>query len=461
MSRLSIANLKKTIYYLKRNGLRDTYLAALERLRKKEQYTYCPPDEKALLLQKEQASLMQGPFFSILVPAYRTSPDYLRAMIDSVLVQSYEKFELIIVDASEDAALEGVLQEYHDERIKYRRLSQNNGISENTNEALRMASGDYIGLLDHDDLLTPDALYENAAAIQKARESGTVLKLLYSDEDKCDEFGKYYYEPHNKTKFNLDLILSNNYICHFTVMEAGLIKELGFRREYDGAQDYDLILRGVQKILCKEEETAIFHIPRVLYHWRCHRGSTAENPQSKQYAYEAGERALQDFWNRAGIRGKVSPAKHLGFYQTEYQPDILSARKDIGAIGGRLLDGKNKITGGIYTKEGICPYEKLRDGFSGYMHRAALMQEAEAVDIRLMQVSPALVLEVRSILKELTGENREFVDAKTGRVDAEGLALTEEEYRRLSIQLCGKIRGRGYRVLWNPEWKAGKKQVEP
>ncbi|MGN1147705.1 MAG: glycosyltransferase [Lachnospiraceae bacterium] len=482
MSKLNIANLKKTIYYLKRNGLRDTYLAALERLRKKteEAYVYEAPTAETLDEQRAQARRGKegGPYFSILVPAYRTNPDYLKAMVDSVLMQSYEHLELIIADASEDMSVESVVKEYRDERIRYLHLTENKGISDNTNAALGAASGDYIGLLDHDDLLTPDALFEMAYAIQQAKRAGVTLQLLYSDEDKCDETGHYYYEPHRKKEFNLDLILSNNYICHFTVMQAGLMKKLMLRREYDGAQDYDLVLRGIQTIFNGksgeddgvfwgiEAEKMICHIPKVLYHWRCHRGSTAENPQSKQYAYEAGGRAIADFLKENGMNGQVIPTKHLGFYRIAYQPDLLSERPDVGAVGGKLLDRNNKITGGIYTKEGECPYKGLYKDFSGYMHRASLLQDAFAVDIRLMKIRPELFSlaeaaadrylvqtgpDIRCGQKNTTGESIAMEEDGTVRCLVSG--LTEQEYCALSIAVCKAIQDAGYHIVWNPDWR--------
>lgn len=214
MAKLSKSNLKKTLYYLKRNGLRDTYLAALERLRKKEDYRYEAPAEAVLKAQKEEASRMASLLFSILVPTYRTPENYLREMIDSVLAQTYGSFELILADASGDESVKQVVDTYEDKRIRYIRLAENKGISGNTNEALKHATGLYTGLLDHDDLLTPDALYENAMAIAEAKSRGIRPQLLYSDEDKCDENGENYFCPHKKEEFNLDLILSNNYICH-------------------------------------------------------------------------------------------------------------------------------------------------------------------------------------------------------------------------------------------------------
>ena len=185
MSKLTIANFRKTINYFKKNGLRETFLAALERLLTKEvPYSYRAPSEEILDAQRERTK-EGGVLFSILVPAYRTDERYLRALLASVLGQSYAHFELIVADATEDDSVGSIVREYRDTRIRYLHLSQNKGISKNTNEALQAASGSFIGLLDHDDMLTPDALFWAASAIARAKEKGVNLRLLYSDEDKC------------------------------------------------------------------------------------------------------------------------------------------------------------------------------------------------------------------------------------------------------------------------------------
>ena len=240
--------------------------------------------------------------------------------------QSYPHWELILADATEDHSVEEVLKQQGflkeqptdgetepvaaDPRLHYVHLKENAGIAANTNQALPYAKGEYIGLLDHDDVLTPDALYEMADAIIKAYDRGVKVAFAYSDEDKCDGEETRYYEPNHKENFNYDLILSNNYICHFLVMDAELMKRLRFRPECDGAQDYDLVLRCVAEVLTEGGQTAeksILHIPKVLYHWRCHEASTAANPHSKKYAYEAGLRALRDHAEigRASCRERV------------------------------------------------------------------------------------------------------------------------------------------------------------
>lgn len=458
MSRISIANLKKTIYYLKRNGLRDTCLAALERLRQNEYADWKYED-----ISEADAAAQRGRKwerkvkFSILVPAYRTREAFLRAMTESVLGQTYDCFELIIADASGDDSVEKIINTYADERIVYLRLAENGGISANTNAALHAAAGEYIGLLDHDDLLARDALYEAALRIERAEREGWTPGLLYSDEDKCDETGTVFYEPHLKEDFNLDLLLSNNYICHFMILESSLMREAGFRSAYDGAQDYDMALQCVRRLLEQEGQKQaqlkqtqreqdhtdwqrrIVHIPRVLYHWRCHQGSTAVNPKSKSYAYEAGCRAVQAFLDDVGWQGSVSPSRHLGFYRTEYGGSVFESRPDLGAVGGPIWGRGKRMTGGIYRMDGTCPYEGLRKGFSGYMHRAAMQQDAYAVDVRNIR---------------LRRELRELYEQVNRNRDGKG-QLLEEEYRSRSLRLAEKIHEKGYRILWDPGYDNG------
>ena len=178
-------------------------------------------------------------------------------MIDSVLRQTYGNFELILADASKSDDVSQIVNTYSDQRILYKRLNQNTGIAANTNQALMYATGDYAALLDHDDVLTPDALYEMATEIERQKKEDIQLQMLYSDEDKLDEREKKYFDWNQKPEFNLDLILSNNYICHFLVMKRQLMQELGFRSVCDGAQDYDLVLRAINFLLGKDKSQTI------------------------------------------------------------------------------------------------------------------------------------------------------------------------------------------------------------
>lgn len=436
---LKMSNLRKTYYYLKKNGLKSAYYAALERVmrEKKEDYHYEEPTLEILKQQRMQ-SKEYSYVFSILVPAYETNGTYLREMVDSLCRQSYDKWELIIADASQTNQVKNIMDTYADTRIRYIRLEENKGISENTNAALEAACGDYIGLLDHDDVLTPDALYEMAKAIGESEKNGKQAKMLYSDEDKGNGELTTFYEPHRKTELNVDLLLSNNYICHFLVMKRELMQELRFRPEYDGAQDYDLVLRAMGRLMGDRE--AVIHIPMVLYHWRCHTSSTAENPESKRYAYEAGKRALEDFMKVMGWRGTVYHTKHLGFYHISYEDGIFAQRSEVGVTGGRILDVRGRISGGIYDADGQCPYKGLHKHFSGYMHRATLAQEAYAVDIRCMKVRE----ELWKLYEEVTG--LPYGSARERETTIEKEATIEQ-----SLEFCKRVRQAGYSIVWMPE----------
>lgn len=268
---------------------------------------------------------------SMIVPCYHTPEKYLIEMLDSVRKQSYPCWELCLADATPDDSVKetvvAYIQKYEEKRIVYQHLNENLGISENTNAGLKLASGDWIALLDHDDLLAGDALYELAAQIRKDEQ----IEAIYTDEDKVEEKQGLlrHVQPHFKPDFSPDLLRSNNYITHLFCVKKEIIDRVGgFRKEFDGAQDYDFILR------CTETAKKVGHVPRVLYHWRVHSSSTADNPMSKRYAYDAGQRAIEEQLKRRGIEGKVSQLKYFGFYKVEYaltdQPlvSILIPNKD-------------------------------------------------------------------------------------------------------------------------------------
>lgn len=453
MSRiLKLGNFRKTIHYLKKNGLRQTYYAAKERAfeQQHDSYIYEAPSEEELKRQREAGKAFTCKF-SILVPLYETAEGYLREMVDSVLNQTYGNFELILADASISDSVEKIIKTYDDKRIFYRRLKQNAGIAANTNQALMYATGDYAALLDHDDILTADALYEMAVCIEKVWKDDFELQMLYSDEDKCSSNADLFYEVNRKPELNLDLIMSNNYICHFLVMKRQLMQELQLRGVCDGAQDFDLVLRAVNQMLGKDKkrnrikEIPVVHVPKVLYHWRCHEASTAENPESKKYAYDAGKRAVEDFLRAREWKGQVSHIRHLGFYRVDYQPDLLSNRPDVALIGGRLIDRHNKIAGGIYNACGEPLYKGLHREYSGYMHRASLQQEAEMIDIRCMLASR----EAEEILEEMTGLPY-LRNPQNGRFNWRDSLKEDVDYVEISRKLCERVRKLGMRIVWDP-----------
>lgn len=486
VAKINLANLKKTIYYLQRNGLRETWISVKERLTETDRYFFVPCSEETL--EEQSRRKWDNPVtFSIIVPLYRTPEKYLNRMITSVMTQSYPYWELILADATEDYSVEETLikqgflsaagqtaetAEKHipeqavepatrtvaefvtaDERIHYIHLTENAGIAANTNQALAHATGAYIGLLDHDDVLTPDALYEMADAIQNAHDKGVRAAFVYSDEDKCDGEETTYYDPNLKEDFNYDFILSNNYICHFLVMEAGLMKQLKFRPACDGAQDYDLVLRAVAEVLSeggREAEARMLHIPKVLYHWRCHESSTAANPHSKRYAYDAGLKALQDHAKMRNLPAQAVETKHVGFYRLQYQ-DVLQDRPDVAAVGGRILSGgkRGKTTGGRMTADGKVVYEGLPADFGGYLHRAELSQDAEALDLRALRVRK----EYWDLFENIVGVPYTEVQKKVGEqpvFDVNTLPA-EADVKNVSLRLSEELRKHG-RLLYLPEY---------
>lgn len=308
-------NILKGIRYLRHFGWKEFRIRLAERM-EPEEVPYGPwyedyrvkPEE---LKQQKKRRWKQEICFSIAVPVYRTPETFLRQMIESVTGQSYGNWELCIANGSpDDEKVRAVLEEYagRDPRIRVKNL-ENQGIAGNSNAALAMAKGDYVGFLDHDDLLAPNALYEAAAYLEKYPQTD----MLYTDEDKVTEDLSVHFQPHLKPDFNLDLLRSNNYICHFLIVKRTLALRAGeFRQEYEGAQDYDFVLR------CADQACRIGHVPEILYHWRTSRSSTADNPASKMYAYDAGKRAIEAHLQRRGEKGEVSLKKDLGFYRVVY-----------------------------------------------------------------------------------------------------------------------------------------------
>lgn len=274
------------------------------------------PSFEELEIQKEM-KWEKMPLFSVVVPIFQTPKKFLIAMLDSVVEQTYANWELCLYDGGDEKIEAGketerIIREYQQKysNIFYQRAAENLGISGNTNGALKMAGGDFIVFIDHDDTLTKNALYEVACAVRQQKEA----EIIYSDEDKMDMDGKNFFMPHFKPDFNIDLLRSVNYICHLLVVKKTLIEKVGdFQREFDGAQDHDFILR------CAEKAKGIYHIPKVLYHWRAHRDSTSENPESKRYAYEAGISAVKQHYQRLGISADVTYGVSLGIYRTIYQ----------------------------------------------------------------------------------------------------------------------------------------------
>lgn len=339
---VSPAYIKKGYRYLKRHGMKQFVIRLLERFQDSDidyETWYGLNRAKEEELERQRGVVFEtSRKISVVVPLYKTPEKFLREMIESLQAQTYADWELCLADASpvfvqgdfsggkqqknqisdelpnhkKATSLTAIVEEYQqkDERIRYQILTQNGSISENSNEALAMAKGEFVGLLDHDDLLEPDTLFE----IRKKLDEDEQIDAVYTDEDKINRKGTKHLTPNMKPDFNLDLLRSNNYICHFFVVRRSIAVRLGgFRTEFDGAQDYDFILR------CTEEARKTAHVPKVLYHWRTHEGSTSDNPESKIYAFHAGKRAVEAHLQRCGVEAEVEETADLGYYRIRYR----------------------------------------------------------------------------------------------------------------------------------------------
>lgn len=348
IKKVSPYNLKKGILYLRHYGPKGFWIKLTERFQKtdidyKEWLQEHKPSEKELEKQKNQV-FAYAPKISVLVPVYNTPEEFLKQMIQSVRVQTYPNWELCIANANPaNDNVRRILDicTRKDSRIKVVDVVENEGIAQNTNRALDIATGEYVGLLDHDDLLEESALYEIVKRINENEKTD----VLYSDEDKVTTNLEEYFAPNFKPDFNLDMLRSNNYICHFFVAKKELVEEVGrFRAVYNGAQDYDLILR------CVEKAEHIEHIAKILYHWRIHQESTADNPLSKMYAYDAGKAAIEEHLKRCQTEGEVSLTDNLGFYRVKYKISgnplisILIPNKDQKETLDKCLRSIEKLT---------------------------------------------------------------------------------------------------------------------
>ena len=447
MRRITGENYKRLTSYIKRNGVKASVYKVIERLSRDDSEKTYSQDVFDLICDKEEEEFERSVTFthrykfSIIVPAYETGARRIKEMIFSVLSQTYDNFELCIADASHSDEVENAVKSMNSDKIKYVRLKENKGISENTNEALKLATGEYVVFLDHDDILTKNALFEvmNVLETGLSKEGGIYtnsVKLIYSDEDKCNDECDTFFDHHIKPDFDIDLLRSNNYICHMLTVRKELALSVGgFDKDYDGAQDHDFILRCVEKLNRNE----IKHISKVLYHWRSHTSSTATNPDSKLYAYEAGKRAVKAHLERLGIDAEVSDTMHLGFYKVKYKVsaydltnvkimslDELKAlsmdelkdsdfeyamiindnvkltnadgieemlgilkRDEVGCVGGLVIN-KGKIESAGYSVNGegeLTPdFSGLNKNFSGYLHRAKLTREVAGVCTDCMMV---------------------------------------------------------------------------
>lgn len=304
----------KGLKSLKQNGFSYTWKKVQDRRHHRQNFLAAKPLYSQEELQRQKTEKFPKEIkFSIVVPLYNTPENFLHEMIQSVLDQTYQNWELCMADGSDEkhAYVKKVCQQYarKDRRILYKKLEENLGISGNTNACIEMTSGDYIGLFDHDDLLHPAALYEVMHAICDKN-----ADFIYTDELTFSNKIENVITAHFKPDFAIDNLRANNYICHFSVLSKELLKKSGlFRSEYDGSQDHDFILR------LTENAERIVHIPKILYYWRSHPNSVAEDINSKAYAINAGKKAVKDHLYRCGMNADVqSSVAFPTIYQIKY-----------------------------------------------------------------------------------------------------------------------------------------------
>ncbi len=294
--RLSERLIKVIWKKLFRRGAGESAIAPSEYHKWLEHHRATPRDLDRM--RQEALAFVYQPLVSIITPVFNTPVRWLRECIESVLTQTYENWELILIDDhSTDPETLRCLTELaaSDSRIIVAKDEEKRGISAASNRGLALAQGDWVGFLDHDDLLEPDALFQNVKWLQKHPDAD----LIYSDEDKLTEQG--FDSPIFKPDWSPDYFLSCNYVCHFTLIRRELIRQVGgFRSKFDGAQDYDLFLRVI------EQTNRIDHIPRVLYHWRRTLTSTADNVQCKPGMLQAGRLALEGHLERKQQAGHVT-----------------------------------------------------------------------------------------------------------------------------------------------------------
>lgn len=266
------------------------------------------PSKKELEKQRKE-NLKIKPKISIVVPLYNTPKKFFDELVESLKKQTYSNWELCLADGS-PTPIEYMQEYLKDERIKYKIIGENKGISGNTNEAITLVTGDYIGLLDHDDLLPEFSLYE----IVKTINENPDVEFIYTDEDKLEKKDGPRYGVFFKPDFSPYTLNSANYICHFSIFKKELMDKLcGFKSEYDGSQDYDIVARA------SEKTNKIVHIPKVLYHWRVHQNSTAGNSDSKPYAFEVGKKVIKDHIKRVSdIDVDVEDGLTPGSYEVKY-----------------------------------------------------------------------------------------------------------------------------------------------
>lgn len=356
----------------------------------------------------------KAPAFTVIMAVSDPRPDRFEDSMISVLSQTWAGFELIVADCGMKNTAANVLADYDDDRIRHFRMQGMTNASDALNSAALHAAGDYIVFLDYGDLLATDALFEAALTIMT-----TGAEILYSDEDCCDSAARKYFSPYIKPDFNKDYLFASPYITHMLVIRRELFLALRFRSRFDGARDYDLILRAPKSGIC--------HIPRVLYHVR-------KLPERKVSAGDA-RAALENYFSVRGLRARVTQEGSGAFLHVDYLPDIFTVRREIGVIGGKVLDRRRRIIGGMMDEDGNVAFEGLDELDPGHQRSAVTVRNADAVDARCMRIRPELC----GLYQEVFGFP--WHSPMRGRA---------HEIREKSLRFCERARAKGYLILWDP-----------
>ena len=339
--------------YLKDEGFSGTIKRALgffKRRLKAKKGRFLPPKE-ALEAQKNYVPAFENKTISVVTALYNTNQVHLKEYIDSFLNQSYQFGQLVLADASDDehSYVGEYVQSIESDKIKYVKLNGNFGISGNTNLAVSYAQGDYICLADHDDILSPDALYQMAKAIEE-----TGADFIYSDEALFDSDWTNPIVAHFKPDYSYYYLTNCNYICHLACIRRSIFTLLGgLQSSYDGAQDHDLFLK-----ITEQPDVKIHHIPKVLYYWRVHAQSTSGGVGAKPYVTQNAIKALDDHLARIGVQGKAVEGKFGSTYKIDYaltsQPlvSIIIPNKDQVPVLTKCIDS-------LYEKTAYRNFEVL------------------------------------------------------------------------------------------------------
>lgn len=355
------------------------------------------PNKKQLKEQKNTTFKLQ-PKISIVVPVYNTPEKFFKELVKSLQKQTYSNWELCLADGSPEPIK--YMQEYpkKDKRIKYKIIGENKGISGNTNEALTLATGDFIGLLDHDDLLPVFSLYEVVKTINENPD----VEFIYSDEDKLESKKGPRYGVFFKPDFSPYTLNSANYICHFSIFKKELMDKLGgFRSEYDGSQDFDIVARA------SELTNYIIHIPKVLYHWRAHRNSTAQNSDSKPYAFEVGKKVIKDHIKRSlDTDVQVTDGLTPGSYEIKY---AIKANPKVSII----IDGRNCFENDI---QALVEKVKKSTDYENYEILAISSKEISGVE-KIIKPSNDVFKDYNDAVFQADGKYFIIIDEKLNYID--------------------------------------------